>query len=92
MVEGHQGQTVVQQGSTGRQSSSWIVMSLMMMTGSHTIRISQSISCKFMFLPLIICIVPFTQPTKIWLYQAKEVMVITASHIRTETLLDCFID
>jgi len=45
-----------------------------------------------MFLPLIICIVLFTQTTKIWIYQATEVMAITASYNRNETLLDCFTD
>jgi len=64
----------------------------MMMTGSHRICISQSIYCKFMFLPPIIYIIPFTQTTKIWIHKVKEVMAITASHIRTETRLDCFID
>jgi len=45
-----------------------------------------------MFVPLIICIVLFTQTTKIWMYQAKEVMAITASCTRTETLFECFIE
>jgi hypothetical protein len=43
MEDGHQGETVVLQGSTGSWSSSWIVLSLMIMTGSHNICISQSI-------------------------------------------------
>ena len=59
----------------------------------HTAYVFHSqFSAKLMFLPLIICIVLFTQTTKMWMYQAKEVMAITASYNKTETLLDCFID